>query len=48
VLQERDRIAVYPAKHFIVSHPRLENALEEIEKELEQQVDFLITMENFY
>jgi len=31
---ELDKAAVYPAKHFIVSHPLLEQALEEIKQEL--------------
>lgn len=29
-----DKVAIYPAKHFIVSHPRLEKALLAIEEEL--------------
>ncbi len=33
-----DQIAIYPAKHFIVSQPRLEVALKEIERELIERV----------
>jgi len=36
-----DRMAVYPAKHFIVSHPRIEGALAEIEGELKIRVEDL-------
>ena len=32
------QVAVYPAKHFIVSHPRLEEALARIERELEDRL----------
>ncbi len=32
------QVAVYPAKHFIVSQPHLERALEEIEGELQSQL----------
>jgi excinuclease ABC subunit B len=34
-LQELDQAAVYPARHFIVSPPRIEEALREIGRELE-------------
>ena len=33
-----DKTAVYPAKHFIISKPTIENALKEIEEELEVRV----------
>lgn len=33
-MQRLEKVAVYPAKHFIVSHPRVEQALKEIEEEL--------------
>ncbi len=35
---ELEKVAIYPAKHFIVSPPRLEAALNEIEKELVERV----------
>ncbi len=34
-LTELEQAAVYPAKHFVVSEPRMEEALKEIERELE-------------
>src|SRR3989338_1816671 len=37
-LQELPKIAIYPAKHFIVSDPYLEAALVEIEKELKERL----------
>lgn len=38
VLEEKDRIAIYPAKHFITTSLRLEEAVLEIEKELEARL----------
>ena len=38
VLQELEQVAVYPAKHFIVSEPRMEDALKEIENEMNERV----------
>ena len=37
-LQELEKTAVYPAKHFIISPPRIEKAFEEIEQELKARV----------
>ena len=34
------KAAIYPAKHFIVSSPRIESAIKEIEEELEARVAF--------
>ena len=36
-----DRIAIYPAKHFVLRESHLDGALEEIEKELSQRVNEL-------
>ncbi|MDD5246837.1 MAG: excinuclease ABC subunit UvrB [Candidatus Omnitrophica bacterium] len=36
-----DKIAVYPAKHFIVSPEKLESAIEMINRELDEQLKFL-------
>lgn len=41
VLKERDRLAIYPAKHFITSRSQLDQAIKAIERELEE------TLENF-
>lgn len=35
---ELEKIAIYPAKHFIVDQPKLEDALKEIERELEERL----------
>ncbi|HTY08488.1 MAG TPA: excinuclease ABC subunit UvrB, partial [Candidatus Edwardsbacteria bacterium] len=37
VIEAKQRIAVYPTKHFLVSYPRLEQALKDIQQELEEQ-----------
>lgn len=41
IIKERDKIAVYPAKHFITSKPQLEEAIRNIKLELKE------TTENF-
>ncbi|MBF0484661.1 MAG: excinuclease ABC subunit UvrB [Candidatus Omnitrophica bacterium] len=33
-----DKAAIYPAKHFIISHPKVESACQEIEAEMRDQV----------
>ncbi|RMH69657.1 MAG: excinuclease ABC subunit UvrB [Gemmatimonadetes bacterium] len=38
VLQEMDRCAVYPAKHFVTTERQLESAIVEIEKELTERI----------
>ncbi len=38
VLEARDRVAIYPAKHFVTSGDRIEKAIEQIEIELALQV----------
>jgi len=38
VLAEQDHVDIFPAKHFITPQDRLESALVEIEKELEQRL----------
>lgn len=43
VLNTFDKVAVYPAKHFIVSGNKIEAAIKGIEQELEQQLNFLKT-----
>ena len=40
VLEERERIAIYPAKHFITTSPRLEDAIRAIEAELVERLAF--------
>ena len=40
-INELTRVAVYPAKHFIVSSSYLENALKSIDKELEERLAVL-------
>jgi excinuclease ABC subunit B len=41
ILNSFDKIAIYPAKHFIVSENKISAATESIEKELSQQLEFL-------
>ncbi len=38
ILQERDRVAIYPAKHFVTTGPQLEKAIVSIEAELAQRL----------
>ncbi|MDX9857180.1 MAG: excinuclease ABC subunit UvrB [candidate division Zixibacteria bacterium] len=38
IIAERDRVAIYPAKHFVTSKPTLESAIEEIKQELAEQL----------
>ncbi|HTY45448.1 MAG TPA: excinuclease ABC subunit UvrB [Patescibacteria group bacterium] len=40
-LARLDKVAVYPAKHFLVSGDRIDTALKNIEEELQQQVESL-------
>jgi len=40
-LNQLEKAAIYPAKHFIVSGDRVEEAVKSIRKELEQQLKFL-------
>ncbi len=39
-IQEMDRIAIYPARHFITSPPRLKEAVKKIKQELEERIQF--------
>ncbi|MCY3773924.1 MAG: excinuclease ABC subunit UvrB [Gemmatimonadetes bacterium] len=41
VLAERDRIAIYPARHFVTTAPRLEQAMKAIEEELDERLRVL-------
>jgi excinuclease ABC B subunit len=41
ILNSLKKIAIYPAKHFIVSSDRIETAIKSIEWELEDRVNFL-------
>lgn len=40
-ITQLEKIGIYPAKHFIVSSSRLEDALKSILEELDQQLEFL-------
>ncbi|MEW6685500.1 MAG: excinuclease ABC subunit UvrB [Candidatus Edwardsbacteria bacterium] len=40
ILQEREKVAIYPAKHFLTSYPRLEQAIKNIEEELEERLEY--------
>ncbi len=39
VIKQRDKVAVYPAKHFITSKPQLEKAIVEIKQELKETTE---------
>jgi excinuclease ABC subunit B len=39
VLHERDRIALYPAKHFVTTEPKLQAAIGAIEAELKERLE---------
>ncbi|MBI3252039.1 MAG: UvrB/UvrC motif-containing protein [Candidatus Omnitrophica bacterium] len=41
VIHALESVAVYPAKHFVTTQPRLERALVEIEKELKERLEEL-------
>ncbi len=36
--QELDKAAIYPAKHFVISRPQIEESIGEIERELEERL----------
>jgi excinuclease ABC subunit B len=41
IIAKRDKAAIYPAKHFVTSHPQMERAVEQIESELEERLEEL-------
>ncbi len=40
IIEERQRVAIYPAKHFVTTPPMLEKAVRQIEIELTQRLDY--------
>jgi excinuclease ABC subunit B len=40
VLEEKEKVAIYPAKHFITTHPQLEEAIKNIQIELEERLEY--------
>jgi excinuclease ABC subunit B len=38
ILEEKKRVAIYPAKHFVTTYPQLEKAIKEIDLELEERL----------
>ncbi|OGR89807.1 MAG: excinuclease ABC subunit B [Elusimicrobia bacterium RIFCSPLOWO2_01_FULL_60_11] len=40
-LREKDRVYVYPARHFVTTQPTLERALKDIEAELKERLEVL-------
>ncbi|MFN2431851.1 MAG: excinuclease ABC subunit UvrB [Gemmatimonadota bacterium] len=40
-IQELDRAAIYPAKHFVTTHPQLQEAVRKIEAELAERLEVL-------
>lgn len=43
IIGNRTKMAIYPAKHFVMSHPKLERAVGSIEKELAERLEELRT-----
>ena len=41
LLADRDKVDIYPAKHFVTSHEKLTAAIEDIQEELRQRLDHL-------
>ena len=41
LLAERDKVDIYPAKHFVTSHEKLMAAIADIQEELRDQLEFL-------
>ncbi len=41
VIEEKERAAIYPAKHFVTTPPKLETAIQAILKELEERLRWL-------
>lgn len=39
IISQRDKVAVYPAKHFVTTRPTLERSIQQIEQELAQQLE---------
>lgn len=40
ILEEKKKVAIYPAKHFITTYPRLEEAIKKIENELKERLSW--------
>lgn len=40
ILEEKEKAAIYPAKHFVTTYPKIEVAVQAIEKELEERLAF--------
>jgi excinuclease ABC subunit B len=38
ILERKQRVAIYPAKHFVTTYPRIEEAIKGIREELEERV----------
>ena len=41
-LEDKARVFIYPAKHFVTPFPRLQDAIREIEKELEERIKWFV------
>jgi len=47
VLSRKERVAIYPAKHFVTTASRLERAIAEIRKELKERVEWFRSQGKF-
>ncbi|MBN2011840.1 excinuclease ABC subunit UvrB [candidate division KSB1 bacterium] len=41
VIQQKEKVAIYPAKHYVTTHSRLQQAIKTIKLELEERLAFL-------
>ncbi|OGC76066.1 MAG: excinuclease ABC subunit B [candidate division Zixibacteria bacterium RBG_16_50_21] len=41
ILEQKQKVAIYPARHFVTTRPQLEQAITEIELELQERLGFL-------
>ena len=40
ILEEKNKVAIYPAKHFVTTYPQLERAIKDVEQELEDRLSW--------
>ncbi len=45
IKEEKKRVAIYPAKHFVTTPPKIDEAIRSIEKELEERLEWFRSQE---
>jgi excinuclease ABC subunit B len=45
IKEEKKRVAIYPAKHFVTTPPKIDEAIRNIEKELEERLEWFRSQE---